>query len=91
MGLEQPGRVYDPIATVRSHWYLGRIYEARGDETRARRYLAGRDDEHALLDPDDEETPLEQPGLAMVQKIQAELEEELLIVSQKDILAVVEG
>jgi tetratricopeptide (TPR) repeat protein len=37
-GLEQAGRVYDPIATVRSLWYLGRIYESRGDETRARQY-----------------------------------------------------
>jgi tetratricopeptide (TPR) repeat protein len=37
-GLEQPGRVYDPIATVRSLWHLGRIYESRGDETRARQY-----------------------------------------------------
>lgn len=37
-GLEQAGRVNDPIATVRSIWYLGRIYETRGDETRARQY-----------------------------------------------------
>jgi len=37
-GLEQPGRVYDPIAAVRSLFYLGRIYESRGDETRARQY-----------------------------------------------------
>jgi len=37
-GLEQPGRVYDPIATVRSIFYLGRIYESRGDEARARQY-----------------------------------------------------
>jgi len=37
-GLQQAGRVYDPIATVRSLWYLGRIYESRGDETRARQY-----------------------------------------------------
>ena len=37
-GLEQAGRVYDPIGVVRSIWYLGRIYESRGDETRARQH-----------------------------------------------------
>ena len=37
-GLEQAGRVNAPIATVRSIWYLGSIYESRGDETRARQY-----------------------------------------------------
>jgi len=37
-GLEQAGRMYDPIATVRSLWHLGRIYESRGDEARARQY-----------------------------------------------------
>jgi len=34
--LELTGRVYEPIATVRSHWYLGQVYEAQGDEARAR-------------------------------------------------------
>jgi pentatricopeptide repeat protein len=34
--LDAPGRVYEPIGTVRSHWYLGKIYEARGDTARAR-------------------------------------------------------
>jgi hypothetical protein len=33
-----------------------------------------------LQEPEDEETPLEQPGLAMLRKIQEELEEELLII-----------
>ena len=39
-GLEQSGRVYDPIATVRSLWYLGRIYEDRDDTQRALEYYA---------------------------------------------------
>ncbi len=29
--LEQSGRVYEPVADVRTHWYLGQIHEARGD------------------------------------------------------------
>ena len=37
-GLEQSGRIYDPVATVRSLWRLGSIYEERGDAPRAREY-----------------------------------------------------
>jgi len=36
--LEMPGRIYDPVPTVRSLWYLGRIYEERGDDRRATEY-----------------------------------------------------
>ncbi|MGD8816869.1 MAG: tetratricopeptide repeat protein, partial [Acidobacteriota bacterium] len=36
LALDMPGHVYEPIATVRAHWYLGKIYEARGDTARAR-------------------------------------------------------
>jgi len=36
--LETPGRIYDPVPAVRSLWYLGRIYEDRGDDRRATEY-----------------------------------------------------
>jgi len=37
-GLDMPGHVYGPISAVRSHWYLAKIYEARGDTAGAREH-----------------------------------------------------
>ena len=34
--LDMTGRLFEPIATVRTHWYLGQIHERRGDGARAR-------------------------------------------------------
>ena len=36
--IEEPSRVYDPLSAVRAHWYLGQVYEARGDDAGAREH-----------------------------------------------------